>query len=190
MHPWIDFMFEIVIHGAYARAMDYYHPKIKNVLGSLMPRRLQEGFKNHLALMESKAMHRLNMKTDRLDLMTRMAAPENGLSKEEFVGSADTILLGGSETTSTLLSGVTYHLLRNPAYLERLVNEIRSTFKSEDEINSVSVNQLDYMLACLNEGFRIYPPVPGALPRRTLADDTFCGKPVPAGVSIYSIPLY
>jgi cytochrome P450 len=42
---------------------------------------------------------------------------------------------------------------------------VRSTFSSEKEINFVSVNQLSYMLACLNEALRMYPPVANGLPR-------------------------
>lgn len=38
-------------------------------------------------------------------------------------------------------------------------------FASEDEIDLVSVNRLTYMLACLNEGLRMYPPIANGLPR-------------------------
>lgn len=60
---------------------------------------------------------------------------------------------------------MTYLLLLNPAALEKLSEEVRSTFTSEGEINMTSVNQLTYMLACLNEALRMYPPVPTGLPR-------------------------
>jgi cytochrome P450 len=148
------------------------------------PERIKRGLAAHVALMKHKAMHRLELKTDRLDFMTRMAAPDNGLTAEEFIASADTILLGGSETTATLLSGITYFLLKHPRVHKKLVNEIRTKFTSEDQIDMASVNSLDYMLACLNETFRLYPPVPGALPRRTNVGEALAGTYVPPNVSV------
>ncbi|TVY14779.1 Cytochrome P450 monooxygenase aclL [Lachnellula arida] len=190
-HPWIEFIFQIIVQGTLARATDYF-PFVKTILLLFIPKSLRDGLATHIALMKSKALHRLNMKTDRADFMTRMAAPNSGISEKEFIASADTILLGGSETTATLLSGVTYYLLQNPRTLKILVEEIRSKFTSEDQIDVVGVNTLDYMLACLNEAFRLYPPVPGALPRRTVVGDTLAGEYVPPNttVAIYQWAMY
>lgn len=49
--------------------------------------------------------------------------------------------------------------------MEKLTAEIRGTFKSEDEIDFSSVSTLPYLLACLDEALRMYPPVPVGLPR-------------------------
>lgn len=87
------------------------------------------------------------------------------ISIDRLQQNASTLIIAGSETTATLLSGVTYLLLSNPAALEKLTNEVRSTFKSDEEITLTSVNNLSYMLACLNEALRAYPPVPIGLPR-------------------------
>ena len=75
------------------------------------------------------------------------------------------MIVAGSETTATLLSGATYLLLKHPEVLKKLTEEVRSTFKSEEEITLLSVNNLEYMLACLNETMRVYPPVPIGMPR-------------------------
>lgn len=53
-------------------------------------------------------------------------------------------IIAGSETTATILSGATFLLLKNPACLEKLKQEVRSTFKSEDEITFTSVDRLPY----------------------------------------------
>ena len=110
------------------------------MLVAVIPKKLKENYPAHKDLMKSKALHRLNRKTDRLDFMTRMADPNSGLSVEQFVASSDTVLLGGSKTTSTLLSGVTYYLVQHPKTLEKLVQEIRSKFTSEDQIDLPGVN--------------------------------------------------
>lgn len=80
------------------------------------------------------------------------------MSIEELQETCVSLTLAGSETTASLLSGVVYHLLKNPSILERLVKEIRTTFPTEDSINMTSVTSLKYELAVLEEGLRIFPP--------------------------------
>ena len=87
------------------------------------------------------------------------------MSLDRIESNSMILIIGGSETTATLLSGVTYLLLTNPHTLATLTEEVRSTFESEDEIDITSVGRLTYMLACLNEALRMYPPVPIGLPR-------------------------
>ena len=62
---------------------------------------------------------------------------------------------------------MTFLLLTNVEALERVKREVRSAFSSEKEITLLSVNNLPYMLACINEALRLYPPIPSGLPRYT-----------------------
>lgn len=117
-----------------------------------------------------------------------MVRPESGVSTEEFIATTGTLITAGSETTATLLSGVTHLLVTHPQKLEVLVREVRSSFSSEEEITFVSVNKLTYMLACLDEALRLYPPIPGAFPRRTRDPEVILERPVPVGVGVFSIP--
>lgn len=72
----------------------------------------------------------------------------------------------------------------NRECLAKLTNEVRTAFKTEEEIDLVSVNKLTYMLACLDEALRVYPPVSMGLPRVTpKGGATICGKFVPENVS-------
>lgn len=97
---------------------------------------------------------------------------------------AGLLIVAGSETTATLLSGATYMLLKNPQVLARLTHEVRSAFTSEDEINIASAAQLTYLNACIDESLRSYPPVPIGLPRVVpKGGKVFSGKFVPEGVS-------
>jgi cytochrome P450 len=81
-----------------------------------------------------------------------------GMSIEELEETCVALTLAGSETTASLLSGVIYHLLKNPPVFQRLVKEIRTTFPTEDNINMTSVTSLKYELAVLEEGLRVFPP--------------------------------
>jgi len=98
--------------------------------------------------------------------------------------NASALIVAGSETTATLLCGVTYLLLTNPGALKKVTEEVRSTFTSDEEITLTSVGGLKYMLACLNEGLRSYPPVPFGLPRIVpRGGATISGMAVPENVS-------
>ena len=98
------------------------------------------------------------------------------------------LIIAGSETTATLLSGVTYLLTTNPEALRRLTEEVRSTFQTEKEIDFTSVSSLQYMLACLDEALRMYPPAPLGLPRQTpKGGATIAGHYVPEDVSTASL---
>lgn len=78
---------------------------------------------------------------------------------------------------------MTFLLLTNKFALDKLTAEIRTAFKSEAEIDFVSVSALPYLLACLDEALRMYPPVPMGLPRVTpKGGATICGNYVPEGV--------
>ncbi|PQE17491.1 Isotrichodermin C-15 hydroxylase protein [Rutstroemia sp. NJR-2017a WRK4] len=91
---------------------------------------------------------------------------ERGMSRDEIMKTSGTLIVAGSKNTATLLSGALFHLLKGPQNLEILVDEIRTTFDSPADMNFAKLGNLRYLKACLQEAFRMYPPVPGVLPRR------------------------
>ena len=91
----------------------------------------------------------------------------------------------GSETTATLLSGTTFYLMKNKDIYRKVAGEIRRTFQTDRDIDFVSASKLPYLNATIEEGLRIYPPVPSTLPRRTTSrGDVIDGQFVPGGTSI------
>lgn len=102
------------------------------------------------------------------------------LSQAEMNSNASSLIVGGSETTSTLLSGVTWLLLTNPDKMQKLKDEIRSKFKTYESITISDVNETPYLVAVVSEGLRYYPPIPAGF-----------GRVVPSGgeyVSGYFVP--
>lgn len=113
------------------------------------------------------------------------------MSREEIIENSGVLLVAGSETTATLLSGATYHLLRNPSVLAKVHAEVRHAFKDEAEITLLSVGKpglLPYMEAVLQESLRSYPPVPSMLTRVTgPGGDVIDGLVVPDNVRVGSL---
>jgi cytochrome P450 len=108
------------------------------------------------------------------------------LERGEMHSNAVTLLVAGSETTATTLSGTTYLLLKNASAYDKLVSEIRNAFATAGDITIEAVNKLPYLVACLNEGLRYYPPVPTGFPRTVPpAGDTISGFYVPGGTAVY-----
>ncbi|KAJ9635689.1 hypothetical protein H2204_005649 [Knufia peltigerae] len=106
--------------------------------------------------------------------------------RDHLKWSQDKVLsVAGSETTANELSGLTARLLKNPRVYKKLATEIRSAFKSEDEVTNDGLSKLPYLAACLSEGLRIHPPLPTALMRQVPKDgDTIDGHWVPGGVHV------
>ena len=91
------------------------------------------------------------------------------------------LIVAGSETTATVLAGTTYLLLANPTALATLVAEVRTAVSSASEINFLSARKLPYLMACLEEGMRCFPPIPGLNPRRTVEPVVVDGHVIPVG---------
>ena len=81
-----------------------------------------------------------------------------GMSIEELQETCNALILGGSETTASAISGAIYYLLKNPSKMDKLTKEIRTNFPKEVEINFVSTNRLTYQAAVIEESLRIFPP--------------------------------
>jgi cytochrome P450 len=121
-------------------------------------------------------------------LVLEKEGDHGGMSRKEMYGNSNIFMIAGTETTATLLSGLTYHLLVNPDKLKKLTSEIRAAFKAEDDITIERLQTLRYLHACMEEGLRIYPPVPSGLPRIVPPGGVeLDGQFVPAGVSYMSV---
>ena len=103
--------------------------------------------------------------TDVLNYLLQNKKEEDQLSVGELYENALALVVAGSETTATLLSGVTYYLCKHPQVLEKVQNEVRTAFKQDNEITPTTVNSLEYMIAVLSETLRIFPPSGFGFPR-------------------------
>lgn len=91
------------------------------------------------------------------------------------------VRIAGGETTATSLSAATFYVLKSPHVQARLEEEIRSRFKSYDEINATSAMQLPYLQAVIHEAMRMHPSGAHGFPR-TSPGVVIDGHRVPDGV--------
>jgi len=105
-----------------------------------MPRSILHAREAHAAYTKKVVMKRihdraLHGRPDFLDSMLKHRGEKDGLTDAELVSNSAILVLAGSETTATWLSGVTYWLLRTPQALRKVTDEVRNAFESETEIN-------------------------------------------------------
>ena len=183
-HPWVEMIFAgIRASTTFSQLRRYLPPWI---IGAVLPKNLLRKRLDHIALTQAKVRSRLATKTDRPDFMTYILRhnDERGMNEAELFSNASLLILAGSETTATALSGTTYHLLKTPNELKRLTQELRTRFRSSADMTTSSLASCELLNAVLREGIRMYPPVPVGLPRKVLVDDAVVvGHYVPKGVS-------
>jgi len=85
------------------------------------------------------------------------------------------------------MTAITYYLLKHPRVHEKLKQEVRSQFKSFEEIDIVRSGQCTYLQAVIKEGMRILPANSQGLPRRCPGIEVD-GNFVPAGVGFHVYP--
>ena len=107
-----------------------------------------------------------------------------GTTGWQLAAHANALIIAGSETTGTLLSGLFYYTLSDSKIYSNLKSEIRSSFSSVDQITSRTATDLRYLNAVINETFRIYPPIPIGMPRVSSTDQLVSGYLVPRGTTV------
>ena len=190
IHPWVATIFsgvKMVPFLAFARDFPFF----KKLLPMIMPNGIRARRDKHRAFAHSVVARRVKNKEqhgrgDFMDSMLKHQGDKDALTDGELDTNAEVLVIAGSETTATLLSGVTYWLLRTPEAMMRVTAEVRQAFQSEDKINFINATaRLPYMLACLEEALRLYPPVPTTLQRITTDPSTeISGVRVPAGCRV------
>lgn len=166
-HPWVS----VIIDNATAIAImqdTMLFTSIRFLAERFMPVSLIRKREDHTKFCKVKVVARLVKQTDRLDIWSLVIKAqaesvkegEGGISMQDMYDNAKVFMIAGTETTATLLSGLSYLLLskENEHVLIRLKGEIRS-FQAEDVLNMTSLQKCEYLNACIDEALRVYPPV-------------------------------
>ncbi|KAL8794970.1 MAG: hypothetical protein Q9195_002552 [Heterodermia aff. obscurata] len=186
-HTWVRTLFSY-LKGMSLAAAPRYYPTTEFLFRKLLPKSVIEGQRRHTEYANERINHRLDMKTNRPDFMTPFLKNNvdfANMSREEILSTFNFIIVGGSETTATTLTGIFNHLCKNNDIMRRLTSEIRDHYKKEEDVTIDSTHDLPYLEAVLNEGLRMCNPIPGGLPRVVPeGGDTYCGVFLPGGTRL------
>lgn len=185
---WVSVIFQSVRAGTLMSEMTHW-PLIRPILNRWIGKGLAEKRMAHWHRSFQEVDRRLQReaegKNEKPDIWSFVlnAKDAQKMNINEMHANSQILMLAGTETTATLLSGLTWNLLMNPDKMAIVVKEVRDAFGSADEINIDTLLQLKYLNACFEEGLRCYPPVPTGLPRVVpKGGDLVCGQLVPEGV--------
>jgi cytochrome P450 len=132
------------------------------------------------------------------DVFSNLSAakdPETGESfrPDEIAAESTTLIVAGSDTTSTSIASVFFYLAHNPRVYARASKEVRDNFAARSDISmGPSLASCTYLRACVDEAMRMSPAVGSSLWREVLPGGAIInGEVIPAnsdvGVSIYSV---
>ncbi|KAL1620285.1 hypothetical protein SLS56_009719 [Neofusicoccum ribis] len=188
--PWVAAVFGQIKTGDLSRIRLEY-PWIGSLLRAVLPASLREMERLHFQHSVERVDRRLakGVDGDKADIWKLVLEKDKGqLRLGQMHANSSLFMIAGTETTATLLSGLTFHFLRNPAKLQRAVAEVRAL--AEDELSLERLPQLPYLAACFEEALRCYPPVPIGVPREVAAGgNVICGEWVP-GKTRVSVPQW
>ncbi|KAJ6441498.1 isotrichodermin C-15 hydroxylase [Purpureocillium lavendulum] len=186
-HPWVRMLFKSVRAISLNSAIRRY-PFFQAIVKRLAPKNLLEQRRQFNQFVFDKVGERLASDSSHPDLMSHIKKFKDepkGMNRDEIDSNANILLVAGSETTATLLSGCTFMLLSNPDKLEKLTKEIRETFTHPSEVTIKAVSNMPYLHAVLSEALRIYPPSPAGFMRIVPeSGDTIGGHWIPGGTSV------
>ncbi|OBW63588.1 MAG: Cytochrome c oxidase subunit 6A, mitochondrial [Aureobasidium pullulans] len=110
----------------------------------------------------------------------------NNLEFGEIAAEVSIMMNAGSTTTAIAMTNVMYWLLKHPACLQKLTEEIDDVLDEEEVIAPYEkVKYLPYLRACLDESLRIFPPTSHGLTRSTPPEGSvICGEFVPGNTTV------
>ncbi|KAK7531677.1 cytochrome P450 71A23 [Phyllosticta citribraziliensis] len=182
--PWLQ------VIGTRAKSIVWFQLAIYygffNFMNWMAPKYTVQARQKHIELTSAKVQQRLEKKNPGKDFMSYIVENKTEqLSNLELVIMASSFIVAGSGTGASALTATTNFLLRNRDKLQRLVDEVRGAFASDDDITMQSTSALKYLTACIDESMRLYPPAPSTLPRFVPpGGDEIDGRWVPAGTAV------
>jgi cytochrome P450 len=108
-----------------------------------------------------------------------------GYSLPELNSECELLILAGSDTTATVLSACIFYLTRNREVIDKLTQEILTTFTSFGDIKGIKLSSCRYLTAFLNETMRMAPPFGANANREVLPGGiTIDGQYLPEGSQV------
>ncbi|XP_047942791.1 salviol synthase-like [Salvia hispanica] len=133
--------------------------------------------------------HRINKTDDDKDLLdVLLKVEQDGLelpiTSENIKAVLVDMLLGGSETSSTVMVWAMSEMLKNPRVLQKAQEEVRMVFDQDGSVDESRIPQLNYLKAVVKETMRMHPPLPLLLPRLSKEACRIQGYEIPADSKI------
>ncbi|PHH78242.1 hypothetical protein CDD82_3154 [Ophiocordyceps australis] len=197
-HPLAEVAFEAIRQNSWRRVLTAYTTfDIPDWLMSNLP--IFSHFRSVFNGAKLRAKERISLgefgRYGRPDFFTHLLQePQPGdppITEKQLYSNSFLLVMAGSDTTATTLSGLIFHISQNPETYKLLRDEIESEFAAESDVTFRRCASLNFLNACIWETLRLYPPVPD-IPPRVSPGDVIDGYPIPEGtsISVYLFPPF
>ncbi|KAF2251956.1 pisatin demethylase [Trematosphaeria pertusa] len=190
---WVPLISESIKAGAIEQAtrrMATTGSPLQRFLIRCIPDRVRKTRQKHLDYSKEKILKRMEQtQSDHRDFLYYVMKQQDkgDLNLNEVIVNGALFIIAGTETTAGFLTGL-FNLITRPNnahILEKLTHEIRSSFKSETDMNFEALVRLPYLTAVIEEGLRMFPSAPIGFVRTVPAGgDTVSGHFVPEGTTV------
>ena len=192
-HGWVSILFNQFKAAGLFMALRFFG--LDKPVRLVLPKSLLKKRAEHAQYSKDRIYRRLNQgehgaDAQRNDFMAYVLRynDEKGMTIPEIEQTFRVLVVAGSETTGTALSGILGNLLQSPNMMEKLAKEVRESFRNASDIGANGVSNLLYLNAVIEEGLRLCPPVALGLPRIVPAGGAeVSGQWLPGGVSQHTL---
>ncbi|XP_038895465.1 cytochrome P450 71A1-like [Benincasa hispida] len=95
------------------------------------------------------------------------------------------MFVGGSDTTATSLEWAMTELMRNPAAMKKVQEEIRTIVGNKPKIEMEDIEKMEYMHCVIKETLRLHPPAPFLVPRESAGEVEIEGYHIPSKTRVF-----
>nr|GLL49270.1 angelicin synthase-like [Ipomoea trifida] len=95
------------------------------------------------------------------------------------------IVIGGTDTTATMVEWVMTTLLDNPEIMKKVQKELEDIVGINNVVEEVHLPKLSYLDAAVKETFRLYPALPLLVPRCPTHTTQVGGYTIPKGTRVF-----
>nr|GME00444.1 angelicin synthase-like [Ipomoea batatas] len=95
------------------------------------------------------------------------------------------IVIGGTDTTATMVEWVMTTLLDNPEIMKKVQKELEDIVGINNVVEEVHLPKLSYLDAIVKETFRLYPALPLLVPRCPTQTTQVGGYTIPKGTKVF-----
>ena len=138
-------------------------------------------------LLQSRLSAKPLCRNDAFSFLLQARDSETGesLTPAELGAEATTLVVAGSDTSSTGLATILFYLSRNPETQARVAAEVRAAFPGNNPIHlGNDLVSCTFLAACIDECLRLIPPAATVLWRETLNPTVIDGHHLPAGIDV------
>lgn len=161
MHPFVGAMVRFLVESG----MRVRRTRIESFIWREPERQYWKDIEYLKSVCKDLIEHRRSNPVEKKDLLNAMLfgrdpKTKERLTDESVVNNMITFLIAGHETTSGLLSFVTYYLIKNPEVFEKARKEV-DTVVGKGPVTAEHITKMPYLEAIMRETLRLNPTAPG-----------------------------